>query len=497
MIKQVRTLLFTASTLIAITPSAFAQAPQTLWIKNLGASRVEEYANAMQPTSDGGFIIAGQTGLLLGVPGEVWLVRTDAAGDTLWTKKYGGAGREEGHAVQQTGDGGFIIAGTTTSYGAGRTDAWLIRTNAAGDTVWTKTYGGSSEDYAEAVELTADGGFIITGNTFYPGSVNSDLWLIRADATGDTLWTRTFGGPGIEQGKSVQQTSDGGFVVTGRLSSFSAIGQSDVWLIRTDADGDSLWTRSFAGPGPSWSFDYGNAVQQTIDGGFVVVGSTDNGSITVGSDVFLIRTDANGDTLWTRAYAGIGSDEGHAIQETAGGGFIIAGETYSPSTSDTDLLLIRTDAAGDTLWTKIVSDSRYEAGYAVRQISDGGFVIAGRTHSFGPGDADALLIRLAAETPSAVAHNPATGPAHYQLSQNYPNPFNPVTTISFTLPRTSDVKLTIYDLLGREVATLVSGIYAAGKHRVQWHAGNVANGLYLYRLETEDYSAAKRLLLVK
>ena len=188
-----------------------------------------------------------------------------AQADTLWTRTYGGSDFDKGYSVQQTQDGGFIIVGFTESYGAGGEDVYLIKTDENGDTLWTRTYGGSSDDMGNSVQETTDGGFIIAGYTYSYGAGGSGVYLIRTDSLGDTLWTRTYGGSDDDYGYSVQQCQDGGFIIAGKTESYGA-GYYDVYLIRTDSMGDTLWTKTYGGSDD----DEGYSVQQCQDGGFII-----------------------------------------------------------------------------------------------------------------------------------------------------------------------------------------------------------------------------------
>ncbi|MDI6839323.1 MAG: T9SS type A sorting domain-containing protein [bacterium] len=205
------------------------------WERTYGGINSDVGCSVVQ-AQDGDYIIAGATSSY-GVGGEdVWLIKTDATGNILWTRTYGGAGNDVGLSIMQTLDSGYIVAGITNSYGAGLDDIYLIKTNSNGDLVWTKTYGGTYEDVGLSIAHTLDEGCIITGSTESYGEIWGDVWLVRIGAAGDTLWTRTYGGNREDCGLSVRQTLDGGYIVTGRTASYGA-GAVDVYLIKVDAEG--------------------------------------------------------------------------------------------------------------------------------------------------------------------------------------------------------------------------------------------------------------------
>jgi hypothetical protein len=168
---------------------------------------------------------------------EVYLIKTDAAGDTIWTKTYGGVDGNEGKSVQQTSDGGYIITGSTVSSSVLTSDVYLIKADASGNVQWNRTFGGLDRDCGYCVRQTKDGGYIITGSTESTDSDDYDAYLIKTDASGAAQWTRTFGGPQRDCGNSVQQTRDGGYVVVGFTHSIGA-GNQDVYFIKTDANGE-------------------------------------------------------------------------------------------------------------------------------------------------------------------------------------------------------------------------------------------------------------------
>jgi hypothetical protein len=187
--------------------------------------------------------------------------------DTLWTRTYGGSNDDYAWSVEQTADGGYIVAGSTNSFGAGDFDCYLVKTNSQGDTLWTRTYGGSDDDRATSIQQTADGGYIVAGFTLSFGAGSGDFYLVKTNSLGDTLWTRTYGGSSDDKGFSVQRTADGGYIVAGFTLSFGA-GGYDFYLVKTNSQGDTLWTRTYGGSNQ----DEARSAQQTADGGYIVAG---------------------------------------------------------------------------------------------------------------------------------------------------------------------------------------------------------------------------------
>jgi hypothetical protein len=209
---------------------------------------------------------------------------------------FGGANLDEGRSVQQTFDSfgnptGYIITGGTFSFGAGSVDVYLVKTDSLGVEEWSRTFGGANPDGGYSVKQTFDGGFIITGSTGSFGSGGYDVYLVKTDENGNEEWSQTLGGANNDYGSSVQQTSDGGFIITGFTDSFGA-GSLDVYLVKTDEDGNEEWSQTFGGA----EWDEGYSVQQTSDGGYILTGITE--SFGAGSrDVYLIKTDQNGNVL--------------------------------------------------------------------------------------------------------------------------------------------------------------------------------------------------------
>ena len=231
------------------------------WYKTISESididQVNIIGNSVQQTSDNGFFITGQinlstfdeNGQIYPLQYDIYLVKTDESGNEQWTKTLGGTGSETGYSGQQTNDGGYIITGSTSSFGNGYKDVYLIKTDSSGNEQWTKTFGGSEEDVGHSIQQTSDEGYIITGYTksYGDGFYDSDIYLIKTDDSGNEQWSQTFGGTGLDRGYSVQQTSDGGFVITG-ISNLSE--ENDVFLIKTDSEGNVETTSTIELPTP-------------------------------------------------------------------------------------------------------------------------------------------------------------------------------------------------------------------------------------------------------
>jgi len=346
-----------------------------------------DFAYSVQQTPDGGYILAGLTRSFGAGFYDAFLVKTDASGNVQWAKTYGGTDDDFASSIRQTSDGGYIVAGYTNSFGAGSDDIFLIKTDASGNIIWAKTFGGTSYDFASSIRQTSDGGYIVAGYTASFGAGSYDIFLIKTDANGNVQWAKTYGGTDDDFAYSVQQTSDGGYILAGETNSFGA-GFYDIFLIKTDANGNIIWAKTYGGTGD----DVAYSVQQTSDGGYIVAGYTY--SFGAGSiDAFLVKTDANGNIIWAKTFGGTSYDLAYSVQQTSDGGYIVAGYTYSFGAGYYDIFLIKTDANGNAIWAKTYGGTDYDWASSVQQTSDGGYIVTGYTASFGAGWSDAFLVK--------------------------------------------------------------------------------------------------------
>jgi hypothetical protein len=295
-----------------------------------------------------------------------------------WEKTYGGDGNDAGDSICETLDGGFFIVGETTSKGSGDRDIWIIKTDADGNIEWDKTFGGEYYDRGKHGIQTLDGGFIVVGYTSSFGSGSSDGWLIKTDANGNMEWEKTYGREGIEEGVCVQQTTDGGYIFVGQTNSYGA-GQMDAWIIKTDSDGNVVWEKTF---GEEFG-DLGEWIEQTNDGGYIFTGcygihSDDVLGYNTQSGIWLVKIDGSGNMIWQTFFDNGRFNLGHAVMQTPDDGFIVTGWTNAGQLSGGDVFLIKTNAEGKKEWEKSFGEKYLiECAIGLDCTSDGGFVLTG------------------------------------------------------------------------------------------------------------------------
>jgi hypothetical protein len=311
-----------------------------LWNKTYGGGGDDEAYSVIQ-TNDSGYAVAGFTNSYGNGGNDFWLVKTDSGGNKVWSQPYGGTSEDKAYSVIQTNDSGYAVAGFTNSYGNGGNDFWLVKTDSGGNKVWSQPYGGTSEDKAYSVIQTNDGGYALAGSTNSFGAGGNDFWLVKTDTHGSVQWNMTYGRASNDEAYSVIQTSDGGYALGGFTNS-SGHGGYDFWLVKTDSTGTELWNKTYGGP----SDDEAYSIVQTGDGGYVLAGFT-NSFGAGSSDFWLVKTDASGNLQWDKPYGGQRDDKAYCVQVN-GGGYAMAGYTYSISAGN-DAWLVKTAAVYHTL----------------------------------------------------------------------------------------------------------------------------------------------------
>jgi hypothetical protein len=453
----------------------------------------EDHGLSVQQTFDRGYIIAGTTGSYGAGSSDVYLMKLDSNGNFKWRNTFGGANIDWGYSVQQTADSGFVIAGFTNSFGHGGYDVYLIRTDSIGDTLWTKTYGGTNWDFGYSVSQTSDGGFIVAGGTYSSGNGNEDVYLVKTNASGIVQWDTTYGGAMEDVANEVKQTTDGGYIVTGNTKSFGA-GGTDVYLLKINPSGDTSWTKTFGGTNE----DEGNSVCQTSDGGFIIGGASNSWSAGNYNQYF-IRTDMNGDTLWTKLWSGTTDRVVQNIKTTSDGGYVSIGWASGEGAGGKDMLFFKWTSGG---WPIACGFNTYgsagdEIGYSIQQTADKGFVFVGTTTGYGMGLTDIYIVKMDSNCTStgnviadAVPLN--TNPLNGKTTV-YPNPFSDFCnlTISKDAGILENATMVLYDILGNKTVTIpVKG------YEVRIDRNNLQSGIYFYLVKNRDAIVGKGKLIV-
>ncbi|MFC1972623.1 hypothetical protein ACFLVE_04395 [Chloroflexota bacterium] len=365
-----------------------AQPPQ-YWAKTYGGIPAEEHADSVQQTSDGGYIVSGRTESFGAGDMDFWVLKLTSGSSIEWQKAYGGINDDHTHSMQQTSDGGYIVVGCTESFGAGDNDAWILKLNAQGTVEWQKTYGGTNYDWAMSVQQTVDGGYILAGGTESFGAGYEDAWILKLNSQGTIVWQKTYGGTSDDWADSVQQTTDGGYIVVGSTESFGA-GYEDGWIFKLNSQGSVEWQMTF---GSSIDSDSIHFIQQTSDGGYIAAGWTESFGAG-GEDAWLLKLDSQGIITWQKTYGGTSDDWAESVQQTSDGGYIVVGCTESFGAGDVDGWIFKLSSQGSVQWQKTYGGSNWDYTYSIQQTSNGGYIVAGETLSFGAGNGDCWILKL-------------------------------------------------------------------------------------------------------
>jgi len=300
------------------------------WQQMYGDAKDDDAYDVLQ-TSDGGYIVVGGTKSYGAGLTDLWVMRTDDQGELIWEKILGGAKDDVAYSVTSSG-GDYVITGSTASYGAGGSDLWVLKMNDEGNVLWNITVGGSKNDLGKETASTADGGFIIVGDTSSYGAGWTDVWLVKLSEDGSISWNQTYGGSGNDSGRSVKETTDG-YIVAGNSDSFGS-NLIEGYIVRVDADGDPVWEKTFGGS----SDDYTESVELLADEGYIATGYTTSTG-TGESDIWLFSVSSDGDLIEESFYGGSMRDRVYQVHATSDGGFILVGMTWSFGASGNGYLI--------------------------------------------------------------------------------------------------------------------------------------------------------------
>ncbi|HOL38872.1 MAG TPA: Ig-like domain-containing protein [Dictyoglomaceae bacterium] len=355
----------------------------TTWQKTYGGNNADQ-AKSIQQTTDGGYIVAGWTDSF-GTGIDAYILKLKSDGSLDWYKTYGGSNDDAAYSIQQTTDGGYIVAGYTNSFDTG-IDVYILKLKSDGSLDWYKTYGGSNDDAANSIQQTVDGGYIVAGCTYSFGDVGN-VYILKLKSDGTLDWYKTYGGSGHEWANSIQQTVDGGYIVAGWTDSLGA--GYDAYILKLKSDGSLDWYKTYGGSGD----DFANSIQQVADGEYIVAGQTYPFGADKG-DVYVLKLKSDGTLDWQKTYGGSNDDAGDSIQQVADGEYIVAGYTRSFGAGYYDVYVLKLKSDGSLDWYKTYGGSNYDAANSIQQTVDGGYIVAGCTWSFGAGLSDVYVIKM-------------------------------------------------------------------------------------------------------
>ncbi|MCB0524391.1 MAG: T9SS type A sorting domain-containing protein [Saprospiraceae bacterium] len=493
-----------------ITTFLHAQ-PSIEWQKNYGGSLYDE-GTSVKPTSDGGYIIGGNTfsndGDVFGHRGgwDVWVLKTDQSGVLQWKKVFGGTGNDVVEHIQQTTDGGYFIVGYSESNNFdvsdnhGDFDGWVVKLDSNGSIEWQNSIGGSGWDEFWAGQQTTDGGYIVAGRsasndgdaTYNHGQL--DTWVVKLDAEGEIEWQRSYGGSKEDNARAMIQTMDGGYLVASRTASTDGDvtelhGNTDFWLTKLSLNGEIEWEKTLGGNHGDTPAD----LIQNNDGSYVITGYIGSGTGDVSVyygilDYWVVKISQTGDIIWEKTLGGSGPDWARKIIPANDGGYIVAGTTYSDdfdvigNDGGEDFWVVKVSNEGELVWQKSFGGTKQESLFGICNSPDGGYILTGSATSTNgdltglqnKGETDLWVIKLGPETSSISKE-----PSKLNSLEIFPNPAS--TEIEIKAPtQEQNVTVVIHDLSGNVL--LQRSISNGSKLNVE----QLPSGLYLIEADTEQ-----------
>ncbi|MBU0488177.1 MAG: T9SS type A sorting domain-containing protein [Bacteroidetes bacterium] len=453
--KKIVILLSIASLLILpVITSA-----QITWKKNYGLPDRDENVYSMIITTDSNYLIAGT--VMNNNFADCLFLMLDKYGDTIWAKSYGGAKADVAYCVQQTFDGGFIAGGVRDYFmdsGSGNLfgDMWIMKLDILGDTVWTKTYSGTFYSFANSIVQNIDSTYTVAGVSDNSSpNVGGDIWILKLDTCGNIINSKTYGSqiyPGFDRAESIRKTFDGNTVVVGTSSTYK------IWVLKLDANCDTIWSKSIEGT-------YAADILQTSDSGYVVIGRT-----TIDGDIY--KLNQIGDTDWTKKFElPNGFFSPTSIEQTADNGFVVCG------TQADRIGFVKLDATGDTLWSKMYNCMQAnwnDFSTSALETFDGGYIFAGTIKSAVSGyDNDISLVKTDENGIVSISKNNNINSKSIEI---YPSP----ATINITIGVPQKAEIDIYNIEGQIIKTMMSS-----DNGIIINIENFSSGVYVVKAKTD------------
>jgi hypothetical protein len=371
----------------------FASA-STDWVQAIDGAP-DNCAYGITSSSDGGYVLVGDSDSLDGNGYTAWIMALDSSGDTQWRQEFTGLGDSQFYSVAPANDGGYIATGCTSPSVDDNKGAWLLKTDDQGNMQWNQTYGGDGDNKAFSVIQTSDDGYVFSGYTDSSGQGNDDFWLVKTDGQGDLQWNQTFGGDGTDQAYSVVQTDDGGFAVAGQTDS-AGNGGNDALLVKTDSNGNMEWNQTFGDADNDGAF----SVIQTSDSGYALAGYTD--SDQGGYNSWIVKADSSGDAEWQKTYSDSVDTQALSLVQTDDDGYLLAGYTNSYGSTGSQIWLDKIDPEGNSQWTQTFGGKGDDGAFAVTKTDNETYAIAGYTDSQ-TSDGSSIWVAQINDTPTTTS----------------------------------------------------------------------------------------------
>lgn len=453
-------------------------------------------------TNDSGYIIVGTSSSFGVALTDIYIIKTDNNGVKQWSHLYGSPVIDWGYAIRQTYDNGFIVTGYTNQNAVSGYDIYLLKIDSLGNIQWTKTIGGPDWDFGYGIELTSDSGFIICGKSYSFTNGGSDAYIVKTNSTGEIQWEKHYGGPEDESANGIIRDRDNNYAIIGQTRSYGA-GDDDIWILKIDENGDTLWTRTY---GISL-FDAGYAIDTTLDGNYVTNGTTKSFSTDSTSDMIVIKTNSNGNWMWTRIHGDNGSTEdGYVVKCLPNGDIFDGGITDAYGHGKTAYYMIRMDSDANFITSAAFGGTDYEEGYSVAVGKDNQIIFAGISDSYGCGLYDIYLARIDTfafvndyDLSIHITCDSTIGIHEITNERNqisiFPNPAYDRVTISLanTPIISTGYKLRISDITGREIQNHSTIIFPA-----EISVQSLSAGIYMVGIYNEgNLLATGKLIITK
>jgi len=476
-----------------------------VWTLNYGGEN-SEAANTFCKSAGNGFVLAGYTYSFDAEKSDAYFVKTDAQGDMEWTSQIDCGGWESINAISLGLDeSGYIAVGHTTANQS--FDLLILKLDENGNELWRKIYGGDGFDTAEALCKT-DSGYMICGTTSSFGYGEDDIYLVNIDSSGDTLWTKTYGSTKSDLGRSIIPTSDGNFLITGATGLYDAPGTTtghnrEIDVIKINPDGEILLENTF------WimsthqnSYDEGFDICESVRGGYIIAGSTSKHAGEL-MDACVVKIDEDLALEWKKVFEFENFyDYGYALAESPTTKHIfLTGTCENKSTNTFNAFSVCMDSLGHEVARKVNEDDNSQSGRDIILGENGEVFIAGYTSSSGSnGGKDFLMLKLNAEL--AIDNDFTDKKALLAGVRNYPNPFNPNTTITFELEKDSTLNIDIFNVKGEKIKALFRGKLEKGSQNITWNGKDdnnkqVSSGIYFYKIKADEECFVRKALMVK